>query len=58
MAKKSDDSDAADESELEEEREKQGEAISGDGVSVVPGVLTFYDTATKLFGIRYPHGNR
>lgn len=38
------------------ENEREGEASGG--VPVIPGILRFYDTSTKLFGIRYPHGNR
>lgn len=36
---------------------EQGDEASG-GTQVIPGILRFYDTSTKLFGIRYPHGNR
>ena len=41
---------AVDDSEQEDE-------ASG-GVQVIPGILRFYNTSTRLFGIRYPHGNR
>ena len=48
--------DSAGSDALADENE-QKEANSG-GMQIIPGILRFYDTSTKLFGIRYPHGNR
>lgn len=38
---------------VQEEREDLGGVVQ-----LIPGMLMSYDTSTRLFGIRYTHGNR
>lgn len=43
-------------SETVEDSGQEGE--EGGHVDVIPGMVKFYDTSSRLFGIRYSHGNR